>query len=167
MSVKINYKPHVKKYYPVITGFSCRQPRLLNLIRGWPCWLLLGMGPARGTHLASKSFFSEAGRRRCGGREDREEGERLGEASTQEVKGSQAPRPRQEPLASLSSCFSPWPPPPASNTTGKRQGGRYFPIQPRERGRVKVGLSEFSDNFNSYARVENWELEGGSLNAYC
>ena len=42
MSTKINCKPHAKKYYPVITGFDCWQPRLLNLIIGWLCRLLPG-----------------------------------------------------------------------------------------------------------------------------
>lgn len=42
MSIKINGKPHTKKYYPVITGFVCLWPGRLNLISGQLCWLLLG-----------------------------------------------------------------------------------------------------------------------------
>ena len=30
MSIKVNCKPHVKKYYPVTTGFDCGQPGLLG-----------------------------------------------------------------------------------------------------------------------------------------
>ena len=30
MSIKVNCKPYVKKYYPVITGFDCGQPGLLG-----------------------------------------------------------------------------------------------------------------------------------------
>lgn len=32
MSIKVNCKPHVKKYYPVITGFDCGQPGLLAML---------------------------------------------------------------------------------------------------------------------------------------
>lgn len=53
MCIKINCEPHTMKYYPVITGFCCWQPGLLNLIRlcplllgkPWP-WAQLGHRPA-------------------------------------------------------------------------------------------------------------------------